>query len=73
MSSILRVFAFLVDFCEIKNVFTAINIRSAAEVITQYLIIFCPLLRYKEIDYLSNLDKLSTGTIYRGADNKLFF
>tara|TARA_B100000212_G_scaffold202161_1_gene152499 strand:+ start:476 stop:610 length:135 start_codon:yes stop_codon:yes gene_type:complete len=31
-------------FLQKKIVFTAINIRAAAEVITQYLIIFCPLL-----------------------------
>tara|TARA_Y100001978_G_scaffold181393_1_gene177521 strand:- start:157 stop:453 length:297 start_codon:yes stop_codon:yes gene_type:complete len=40
LSSILRLFAFSVDFCAIKIVFTAIIIRAAAEVLTQYLIIF---------------------------------
>ena len=42
--SILKVSAFLVYFCAIKNLFTANNTKAAAEVITQYLIIFCPLL-----------------------------
>ena len=42
-SSILKVSAFLLDFCEIKIVFAAINTSDAVEVITQYLIIFEPL------------------------------
>ena len=74
LSSILKVLAFLFDFCTIKIVFTAINTRAAAEVITQYLIIFCPLLRdIMSGIYLSNFDQLSNKITYRGADNKLFF
>ena len=72
--SILKISAFLVDFYEIIIVFTAINTSAAAEVIKQYLIIFCPLLRdIMSGIYLSNLDQLSNRITYRGADNKLFF
>ncbi len=68
--SILKVAAFLVDFCEIINVFTAINTRAAAEVIKQYLIIFVPFSREIKIEInLSNLDWLSIRSTYRGADN----
>ena len=61
LSSILRVFAFLVDFCAIKIALTAINTSVAAEVITQYLIIFGLLRRaIKRGINFSNFDQLST-------------
>ena len=44
--SILNVSAFLVDFCEIIIVFSAINTKFDPEIIKQYLIIF---FLYKEI------------------------
>ncbi len=49
--SIFKFSAFIVDFCEIIIVFTAISTRAAAEVITQYLKISFPLLRDKKEGY----------------------
>ena len=58
--SIFKVSEFLVDFCEIKIVFNAINTNDTVEVIMQYLIIFCPLLgEIKRGVYFSNLDQMS--------------
>ena len=73
MSSILKLSAFLVDFCEIKIVFTAINTSAAAEVITQYLIIGPLRKDIKRGLNFSNLDQLSTRITYIGEDHKLFF
>ena len=74
LSSILKLSAFLVDFCEIKIVFIAINTNAAALVIKQYLKIFGPLRRdiKRGINFF-NLDQLPNRITYRGADNKLFF
>ena len=58
--SIFKVSEFLVDFCEIKIVFNAINTNDIVEVIMQYLIIFGPLLgEIKRGVYFSNLDQMS--------------
>ena len=74
LSSILKLSAFLVDFCEIKIVFTAISTSAAVRVIKKYLKIFGPLRRdIKSRINLFNLDQLSKRISYRGADNKLFF